>query len=163
MAENPPPLMVVYVNSLIFFFTWNYLATLCHIELPTIPVHPGFSGVCVTRSLVLCVCFVDRCLSFCNFLLAIVLSVLRYTDSDYPFGIFKLVLLLKNVIRLPVVSLVFYPTTAYRVIFLWWYTYQKLMFLAYCATQKTPWSANGRSVILKNYMIMFELKKNYVP
>ena len=25
---------------------------------------PVFSGVCVTRSLVLCVCFVDRCLSF---------------------------------------------------------------------------------------------------
>jgi hypothetical protein len=49
---------------------------------------PGFSGVRVTRSLVLYVCFVDRCLSFC--LLAIVLSVLRYTDSDYPFGIFKL-------------------------------------------------------------------------
>jgi hypothetical protein len=28
---------------------------------------PGFSGVCVTRSLVLCVCFVDPCLSFCPF------------------------------------------------------------------------------------------------
>jgi hypothetical protein len=40
----------------------------------------------VTRSLVLCVCFVDRCLSFVLFLLAIVLSVLlQYTDSDYPF------------------------------------------------------------------------------
>ena len=24
-----------------------------------------FSGVCATRSLILCVCFVDRCLSFC--------------------------------------------------------------------------------------------------
>ena len=58
-------------------------------ELVTIPEPlsspPVFSGVCDTRSLVLCVCFVDRCLSFCNFafLLAIVLSVLRYTDSDY--------------------------------------------------------------------------------
>jgi hypothetical protein len=41
---------------------------------------------CVTRSLVLCVCFVDRCLSFVLFPLAIVLSVLlQYTDSDYPF------------------------------------------------------------------------------
>jgi hypothetical protein len=50
---------------------------------------PGFSGVRVTRSLVLYVCFVDRCLSFCTFLLVIVLSVLRYTDSDCPFGIFK--------------------------------------------------------------------------
>jgi hypothetical protein len=36
----------------------------------------GFSGVRVTRSLVLCVCFVDHCLSFHLFLLAIVLSVL---------------------------------------------------------------------------------------
>ena len=51
---------------------------------------PVFSGIRVTRSLVVCVCFVDRCLSFCNFLLAIVLSVLlRFTDSDYHFGIFK--------------------------------------------------------------------------
>jgi hypothetical protein len=33
----------------------------------------------------LCVCFVDRCLSFCTFLLAIVLSVLlRFSDFDYP-------------------------------------------------------------------------------
>jgi hypothetical protein len=28
---------------------------------------PVFSGVLVTRSLVLCVCFVDHCLSFCTF------------------------------------------------------------------------------------------------
>ena len=37
-------------------------------ELPTLPEHlslsPVFSGVRVTRSLVLCICFVDRCLSF---------------------------------------------------------------------------------------------------
>jgi hypothetical protein len=37
-------------------------------ELLTLPNHmsssPVFSGVRVTRSLVLCVCFVDRCLSF---------------------------------------------------------------------------------------------------
>jgi hypothetical protein len=33
---------------------------------------------------------------FCTFLLAIALSVLlRYTDSDYPFGIFKLLLHMK--------------------------------------------------------------------
>ena len=54
---------------------------------------PVFSGVRVNRSLVLYVCFVDRCLSFCTFSLVIVLSVLlRYTDSDCPFGIFKLFL-----------------------------------------------------------------------
>ena len=46
---------------------------------------PVFSGVRVTRSLVLYVYFVGHCLSFCTFLLAIALSVLRYTDSDYPF------------------------------------------------------------------------------
>jgi hypothetical protein len=44
-----------------------------------------------TPSLVLCICFVDLCLSFCSFSLAIMLSILlRYTDYDYPFGIFKL-------------------------------------------------------------------------
>jgi len=64
-------------------------------ELLSLPEHlnspPVFRGVCVTRSLVLCVCFVDRFLSFVLFRLAIVLSVLlRFTDSDYPFGIFKL-------------------------------------------------------------------------
>ena len=83
-------------------------------ELLTLPEHlsspPVFSGVRVTRSLVWCVCFVYRCLSFCPFsfghcvvcfsliyglwlpfwyILAIVLSVLLwYTDSDYPSGIF---------------------------------------------------------------------------
>ena len=55
-------------------------------------MEPVFSRVHVTRSLVLCACFVDRCLSFCPFFLAIVLSVLPFTDSDYHFGIFKLFL-----------------------------------------------------------------------
>jgi hypothetical protein len=40
-------------------------------ELLTLPEHlsspPVFSGVCVSRYLVLCACFVDRCLSFCPF------------------------------------------------------------------------------------------------
>ena len=56
-------------------------------KLPTLPEHlsspPVFNGVRVTRS----VC------PFVLFLLAIVLSVLlQYTNSDYPFGIFKLFL-----------------------------------------------------------------------
>ena len=58
-------------------------------ELPTLPEHlsspPVFSGVRVTRSLVLQIVICP----FALFLLAIVLSVLRYSDSDYPFGIFK--------------------------------------------------------------------------
>ena len=61
----------------------------------------------VTRSLVLYVCFVDRCLSFCTFSfgLCIVciffiygfwlpLWYLRFTASDYPFGFFYLRLLI---------------------------------------------------------------------
>jgi hypothetical protein len=40
-------------------------------ELPTLPEHlsspPVYSGVRFTRSLVLYVCFVDHCLSFCTF------------------------------------------------------------------------------------------------
>jgi hypothetical protein len=40
-------------------------------ELLTLPEHlsspPVFSGVRVTRYIVLCDCFVDRCLSFCTF------------------------------------------------------------------------------------------------
>jgi hypothetical protein len=49
----------------------------------------SFSGARVTRSLVLCVCLVDRCLSFCPFSFCHCVDVLlRYTDSDYPFGIF---------------------------------------------------------------------------
>ena len=52
-----------------------------------------FSGVRVIRSLVVCLCFADRYLSFGFFPLAIVLSVLlRYTDPEYPFFIFKLYL-----------------------------------------------------------------------
>ena len=43
----------------------------------------GFSGARVAQSLVFCVVFVARCLSICLF--TIVLSVLRFTASDYPF------------------------------------------------------------------------------
>ena len=66
----------------------NIRYTKTRLDISDLSLPPGFSEVRVTRSLVLYVCFVDRCLSFC--LLAIVLSVLRYMDSDYPFGIFKL-------------------------------------------------------------------------
>ena len=65
-------------------------------ELRTLPAaHMSsplvLSGVRVTRSLVLCVMFCGSV--FDLFLLAIVLSVLlRFTNSDYPFGIFKLFL-----------------------------------------------------------------------
>ena len=51
----------------------------------------GFSGVRVTRSLVLCEMLCRSLfVRFVLFLLAIVLSVLLFMDFDYPFGIFKL-------------------------------------------------------------------------
>ena len=65
------------------------------VPLLTLPDHlsspPVFSVVRVTRSLVLCVCFVDRCLSLCTFSFdhCVVCSSSIY-DSDYPFGIFEL-------------------------------------------------------------------------
>jgi hypothetical protein len=59
-------------------------------ELVTLPEHLSspsvFSGVRVTQSLDLC--FVDHCLSFVLFLLAIVLSVLPLMASDNHFVIF---------------------------------------------------------------------------
>ena len=64
------------------------LVPLVEQELPTLSEHlsspPIFGEVRVTRSLVLCVCFVDRCLSFSTFSFGHCVSVLlRYTDSDY--------------------------------------------------------------------------------
>jgi hypothetical protein len=66
-------------------------------KLLTLPEHlsspPVFSGVHVTRSLVLFVCFVDRCLSFCIFSFGhCVVCSSSISDSDYSFGIFKLFL-----------------------------------------------------------------------
>ena len=65
-------------------------------ELPTLQEQPSsplvFSGVRVSRSLIFCVVYCIVC-PFVLFLLTIVSQVLRFTDSDYPFGIFKLFLL----------------------------------------------------------------------
>jgi hypothetical protein len=63
-------------------------------ELPTFPEHLSspqvFSEVRVSRSLVLGVCFVDRCLSFCTFSFGhrVFCSSSIY-DSDCRFGVFK--------------------------------------------------------------------------
>ena len=92
--EQPPPVSIYDIRRR----TSNSWVPLVEQELLTLPEHlsspPVFSGgVRVTRYLVLCVCFVDRCLSFVIFLLAIVLSVLlRFTDFDYPFEIVTLFL-----------------------------------------------------------------------
>jgi hypothetical protein len=72
-------------------------------------VHPlVLTGVCVAPSLVLCVCFVDRCLFFCPFSFDhcivcpsiygfwLPLWYLRFTDSDYLFGILDLRILITS-------------------------------------------------------------------
>ena len=57
-------------------------------ELLTLPEHlsspPVFSGVLVTRSLALLVCFVDRCLSFCTF------SFVHCVDCSFSIYVFWL-------------------------------------------------------------------------
>ena len=84
-------------------------------KLLTFPQHPSsslvFSGVCVTRSLVSCV--LNCCLFFCPFSLghcvactrsSVILLLLlfpRFTDFDYPFGIFKFVVLFIFVLLIP--------------------------------------------------------------
>ena len=63
-------------------------------ELFTLPEHlcsPSvLSGVRFARSLVLRVFFGDRCFTFLFQLAFVLFILLRYTDSDCPFGVFKL-------------------------------------------------------------------------
>ena len=74
-------------------------------KLLTLPEHLSsplvFSGVRVTRSSVLCVMFGRSCLPFGHFFLsAFVLSILRFTDYNYPIGIFKLFLTYSDLFNL---------------------------------------------------------------
>ena len=61
----------LFKTNIIYITKLTRRVSLVEQELPTLPEHlgspPVLSGVRVTRSLVLCVCFVDRCLSFCTF------------------------------------------------------------------------------------------------
>ena len=64
--------LVDYLHFLSVFHHWHYIrylrgfSNLCSVMLfYCSPL--AVSGVRVTRSIVLCVCFVDRCLSFCPF------------------------------------------------------------------------------------------------
>jgi hypothetical protein len=74
----------------LFYAFVNFYVALVDPELLTLPEHLishlVFSGVRVTRSLVLYICLLVVECPFVLFLLAIVLSVLlRYTDSDCLF------------------------------------------------------------------------------
>ena len=84
MLFQNDPFVLIYIFTFLF-----HIIALVEQELLTLPEHlsspPVFSGVHVnTRSLILCVCFVDHLCPFVLFLLAIELSVLLlFTDSDY--------------------------------------------------------------------------------
>ena len=69
-----------------FVTRWARWVPLLEQELHTLPEHlsspPVFNGVHVTRSLVLCVCFVDRCLSFYTFSFG---HCVVYSSSIYGF------------------------------------------------------------------------------
>ena len=81
------------INGVVTTVTWRMshveqeqLTLLEHLSSP-----PVFSGIRVAQSLVFCVMFCRQ--FFVLFHLAIALSVvLRFTASDYPFGIFQLFL-----------------------------------------------------------------------
>ena len=64
----------------------------------------NFSGIRVAQCSFLCRVFVYLCLSFCPFLLSIAFSVLRFTASDYSFGLFKF--FLADIFNRPFVFLV---------------------------------------------------------
>ena len=85
--------------NIICCLTTGHERPLVEQELLTLPEHlssaPGFSGVRVTRSLVLCVCFVDRSPFVFFFCHCVVCSCVVCSSSIYglyPFGIFKLFL-----------------------------------------------------------------------
>ena len=75
-------------------------------ELPTLPEYlgspPVFSGIRGTRSLVLCVRFIDRCLSFCPFSFGhcIVCPFSFGYCIVCPFVLFLLVIVLFILVRL---------------------------------------------------------------
>jgi hypothetical protein len=73
-------IFILYFTIIIDSYNYsNRLVMFLELELPRLPEHlslsPVISGVRVTRSIVLCVCFVDVVCPFALFLLAIVLYV----------------------------------------------------------------------------------------
>jgi hypothetical protein len=78
----------------------NTTGTTMEKALSILPEHLSsplaFSGVRVARSLVFCVCSVDRCLSFYPFV-ASVFCPSRFSEPDYPISFFHTLLWWKNV------------------------------------------------------------------
>ena len=92
-------MMLVYFNSNTTYRTGTAYPS------GTLEFTPGINGVHVTQSLVFCVVLCSPLfVPLSVFHLTIVLSVRRFTSSDYPFVIFKLFLLNKQQNILPSVT-----------------------------------------------------------
>jgi hypothetical protein len=85
----------------------------CYVTNVMLTFYPSSSGFCINGNyiiawwalldhLVLCVCFVDRCLSFCTIVLSV---LLQYTVSDYSDDIFKLFLQVQLLITVYLTSI----------------------------------------------------------
>jgi len=95
-------------------------------ELPIHPEHlsssPVFSGVRVTRSLVLYVCFVDRCLSFCTFSFIHCVCSFSIYGLWLPLWYLQTLLVLLTIVlyvRLPLTTYDCRPCLWYLQTFLW--------------------------------------------
>ena len=95
-SDSLSDIFKIFLLNTLYIYLLN-LQFLVKQELPTLPEHLSLSPVLVgfvllDRLFYMYVLLIVVC-PFVLFHLAIVLSVLvRYTDSDYPFGIFKLFL-----------------------------------------------------------------------
>ena len=74
---------LVVVSSVLRFTDSDYYYTTCAWQSYLNFLKPVFSRVHVTRSLVLYVCFVDHCLSFCTFFYGRCVVCSSIYDSDY--------------------------------------------------------------------------------
>ena len=113
-------------------------------ELLLLPEHlsssPVFSRVRVTRSLVLYVCFVDRCLSFCIFSFGHCVVCSSIYDSYCPFGIFKLFLQVT-------LADFGYPVQAR------WFSYSQIFVLLYHLAMRVPDERYSRNAPCAPYFI----------
>jgi hypothetical protein len=99
--------MILFMSSLLKYL--KYLLPRSHLE-SLFTLYRYISRL--SRIIVLCVYFVHRCMSFSPFPFGHYVVLLRYTDSDYLFGIFQLFFVLLAImlfffdIRILITSLV---------------------------------------------------------
>ena len=104
----------LFRNKVVCFRWWSCLLTVAHLEqelliFQGLPSSPAvFNGIPAARSVVFCVVFLDYCLSYCPFLLAIVLSVL-FLLAVVLSVLFPLAIVLSVLFPLAIVLSVLFP------------------------------------------------------